>query len=73
MNKPLSIILFGLIIYGDYFAQPKLFGYKISGNCDIISDVFLIHDGFILDSATSISGTYRFEYNEDGKLKRDIN
>ncbi|MGE5796690.1 MAG: T9SS type A sorting domain-containing protein [Ignavibacteria bacterium] len=73
MKKLISIVLLGLSLSGNYFAQPKLFGYKISGNGDIISDVFLIQDGFILDSATSSSRTYRFEYNEDGKLKRDIN
>jgi len=73
MVKLISAVLFVLILCSVNFAQPKLFGYKISGNGDIISDVFLIQDGFILDSAIYLSQTYKFEYYGDGKLKRDIN
>jgi len=73
MIKLISSILFIVILCGDYFAQPKLFGNKISGNGDIISDIFLIQDGFVLDSAKNNSRTYRFEYNNEGTLIRDIN
>jgi len=73
MVKLISFILFILILCGDYFAQPKLFGYKISGNGDIMSDVFLIQEGFVLDSAIANNSTFRFEYDKNGKLKRDSN
>jgi hypothetical protein len=75
MNRVTSIILLGLIFYSICFAQQKLYGYKYSGNGDIVSDIFFIQNGFVLDSVTNTDSkiTYRFEYDEKGKLKRDIN
>lgn len=77
MIKAISAILFVLLLFGDNFTQNKSFGYKISGNGDIVSDVFIIKNGFVLDSAVSIiltsKKTFGFEYDENGKLKRDIN
>ena len=74
MMKVISIILAGLLLSSYLYSQQGVFGYRISGNGEIISDLFQIQDGFILDSAsTNIYGiTYRFEYNKDGKLSRDI-
>lgn len=73
MTKIISIILIGLILLPYNYSQQKPFGYKISGNGDIISDVFFIKDGFVLDSANVLNKTYRFEYDENGRLIRDIN
>ena len=75
MIKMISIILLGLILCPNYYAQQKIFGYKISGNGDIVSDVFRIQDGFVLDSAnvSNNNKTYKFEYDKSGRLKRDIN
>jgi len=75
MNKLISIILLGLIVYLDCDAQQKSYGYKFSSNGDIVSDIFFIQNGYVLDSVsnTTIHITYSFEYNAKGKLKRDIN
>lgn len=72
--KIISILLFVLILSGEFYTQTKKFGYRITGNADVISDVFFVQDGFVLDSARTIDlNTYRFEYDKQGKLKRDIN
>ena len=74
MVKLISVILLvGFISCPNSYAQPKTFGHKILDKGDIVSTTFLIKDGFVLDSAITNSGTYRFEYNKDGKLSRDIN
>ena len=75
MNKLISTILLGLIVYLDCDAQQKSYGYKFSGNGDIVSDIFFVQNGYVLDSVsnTSIRIPYSFEYNAKGKLKRDIN
>ena len=75
MIKMISIILLGLILCPNYYAQQKIFGYKISGNGDIVSDVFRIQDGFVLDSAnvSNNNKTYKFEYDKKGRLKADFN
>ncbi len=75
MTRLISIIILGLLFSLNSFAQQKTFGYRIVGSGDIVSNVFPIQNGFVLDSArnASTSKIYRFEYNEEGKLKRDIN
>ena len=81
MNTVITVLLC-MLLYSFGFAQQKLFGSKISGNADIISDAILIQDGYVLDSAIvnilsfvndNNAKKYRFEYYEDGKLKRNIN
>jgi hypothetical protein len=54
MAKVILIILFGFFLYSNIYAQQETFGYRPSDNSDIVSDVFLIQDGFVLDSITSI-------------------
>jgi len=75
MRKVILIILFGLIIRSNINAQQKTFGYKLQGNGDILSDVFLIRKGMKLDSLTNKDHgiTCKFEYYPDGKLKSDYN
>jgi len=73
MARLISLLLAGLLFWSNSYAQQKPYGYKISGNGDIVSNVFFIQNGFVLDSAAAGGKTYRFEYNEQGKLKRDIN
>jgi hypothetical protein len=75
MQRVILAILLGMVLYPLCFAQQKMYGYKYSGKGDILSDCFFIQNGFFLDSVVSVSGnkTYSFEYNEQGKLKRDIN
>ena len=73
MKKAILIILFGLSFNTYQYSQQKSFGYKNSGNGETISDIFLIQDGYVLDSAVLNSTTYRFEYSNDGKMSRDIN
>jgi hypothetical protein len=75
MNKVISTILFSLVLYSLCSAQQKPYGYKFSGNDDILSDIFFIQNGFVIDSIsnTITNTTYRFEYNGQGRLKRDIN
>jgi len=75
MSKVISTIIFSMVIGSFCSAQQKTYGTKLSGNTDIISDVFLVPDGFSLDSvaSTAAQATYRFEYDGNGKLKRDIN
>jgi len=80
MFKMINVILLIFIICTNNFAQQKTFGFKISCSDDIISDVYLIHKDLVLDSAhvsTDPDGknykTYKFEYYNDGKLKRDYN
>ena len=76
MAKVISIILFGFFLYSNIYAQQETFGYRPSDNSDIVSDVFLIQDGFVLDSITSIIYNdllYSFEYNNNGRLKSDFN
>jgi hypothetical protein len=73
MFKLISAFFFVIILCSNYFAQPKPFGYRIFGNGEIISSDFHIEDGFVLDSVTSYGITYRFEYDSNKKLSRDIN
>jgi hypothetical protein len=74
MDKVISTILLSLILFLFCSAQQKTYGYKYSGKGDILSDCFIIQNGFVLDSVVNVNGrTYRFEYNEQEKLKRDIN
>ena len=75
MNKIILVILFGIVLYPFSFAQQKPYGYKFSDNGDIVSDIFNIHKGYVLDSVSNIDKniTYYFEYDNKGKLKRDIN
>lgn len=73
MKKAVLIILVGLSFCPYYYSQEKTFGSRISGNGDIISDVFLIHEGFVLDSIKEGPTVYRFEYYSNGKLSRDFN
>src|SRR5512140_975577 len=76
MFRLISLVLSGLLFWLNSYAQQKPYGYKVSGNGDIVSNVFLIQNGFVLDSTTNVqfpSKFYRFEYDEQGKLKRDIN
>ena len=58
MNKLISIILLGLIIYVDCDAQQKSYGYKYSGDGDIVSDIFFIQNGYVLDSVSNTSILY---------------
>ena len=77
MDKVFFSILLCLALCLISIAQPNPYGYKISGNGDIVSDAFFIQKGFFLDSVVNTSGTvsrtYRFEYNKQGRIKRDIN
>jgi len=75
MNKVILMILFCFNLYPLCFAQQKPYGYKFSGNGDIVSDIFFVQNGFVLDSVRNIDTqiTYHFEYDTKGKLKRDIN
>ncbi len=75
MIKLISLILIGFIVYGDCNAQQKSYGYKYSADGDIVSDIFFVQNGYVLDSLSNIDAhiTYSFEYNGQGKLKRDIN
>jgi hypothetical protein len=75
MQRVIMAILLGMVLYPLCSAQQKMYGYKYSGEGDILSDCFIIQNGFVLDSVVSVDGnkTYSFEYNEQGKLKRDIN
>jgi hypothetical protein len=75
MIKGITIILFGLILFQNINAQQPLFGCKSFDNNDILSNVFLIHDGFVLDSLRDsfYKITYKYEYDNNGKLIRDIN
>jgi hypothetical protein len=75
MQRVIMAILLSMVLYPLCSAQQKMYGYKYSGKGDILSDCFFIQNGFILDSIVnvSINKTYCFEYNEQGKLKRDIN
>ncbi len=75
MMKLISLVLAGLLFCLNSYGQQKSFGYRISGNDDIVSNLIFIQSGFVLDSAVNRESktTYRFEYNEQGRLKRDIN
>lgn len=77
MKKIIWVAVSGLISCVSAYGQQKSFGYRVSGKADIISNVFVIQSGFVLDSATNGVGTntttYRFEYDNKGRLKRDIN
>lgn len=77
MRKVILAVIAGLLLYADFYAQQKTFGYKISGGGDVLSDVFLIANGMKIDSMvnyTSAEGlTYKFEYYPNGKLKSDYN
>jgi hypothetical protein len=73
MKKLVLISFWGLFLYPDFYAQQPAFGTKIFGGCDIVSDVFFIQDGFVLDSLYSGSEKYQFEYYENGRLKKDSN
>ena len=75
MNKIISVILLGIVLYSFCFAQQKPYGYKFSGKGDIVSDLFSIQHGNVLDSVNNIDKhiTYSFEYDNKGILKRDIN
>lgn len=65
MTRLISIIIIGLLSSLNSFAQQKTFGYRLFGSGDIVSNVFPIQNGFVLDSArnASTSKIYRFEYN----------
>lgn len=69
------MILFVIFLYSYCYAQPQKYGYKYSKNGDIVSDIFLIQNGNLLDSVNnSITHiTYKYEYDRNKKLKRDIN
>jgi hypothetical protein len=69
----LVILLVGLISCPYNYSQQETFGHKTLDNDDIVSTTFLIQDGFVLDSANSNNQIFRFEYNQVGKLSRDIN
>jgi hypothetical protein len=79
MIKVITSILFGLILFQNIIAQQQIFGYKTSEGSDIISDIFKIQDDYVLDSVymvtfdSSKTNSYKFEYYNNGKLKRDIN
>ncbi len=72
MKNVILVILFGLILCPDFYTQ-QIFGHRIFGENDILSDVFLIKEGSVLDSVVNNSITYKFEYDDYGKLIRDIN
>ncbi|MFO7445119.1 MAG: T9SS type A sorting domain-containing protein [Ignavibacteriaceae bacterium] len=73
MIKHIITLLFLFILFTNSFAQNKPFGHKVTGYGDIMSDAFFIKEGFILDSAASYGGIFRFEYDDNGRLERDIN
>jgi hypothetical protein len=75
MKKVISKILFSLALYSLCSAQQQPYGYKFSGDNDILSDIFFIQNGFVLDSINNSTTniTYKFEYNGQGRLTRDIN
>ena len=77
MRKTISIILLGLILNSNSFAQQISYGYKTLGSTDVVSDVFLIQEGYKLDSLlyqqTFNDKLYKFGYYPDGKLKWDYN
>jgi hypothetical protein len=76
MNKTILIILLGIVFYPHCFAQRIPYGYKCSENGNILSSYIIIQDGFVLDSAVNVgeaNRTFSFEYNKNGKLKRDVN
>ncbi len=74
MNKLISIILLGLIIYVDCDAQQKSYGYKYSGDGDIVSDIFFTQNGYVLDSVNNIyiSFTIHYEYNAKMENLKEI-
>ncbi|MEJ2617083.1 MAG: hypothetical protein P8Z35_19175 [Ignavibacteriaceae bacterium] len=71
MIRIISIILIGLFSCSYSYSQTETFGYRNS--CGTVSSVFLIKEGFVLDRANSNNHIFRFEYNQEGKLSRDIN
>ena len=76
MIKVISIFLFAFLLCSNIYAQEETFGYRLSDNSDIVSDVFLIQNGFVLDSILSYPFNnleYSFDYYDSGKLKRDFN
>ena len=76
MKKILLLVFLYLIISSDFYAQNKIFGYRLSGETDILSDVISIQSGTKLDSIINFITreiVYRFEYYPDGKLKSDYN
>ena len=75
MKKLFLVALLGLFLHPRCFAQQEPYGYRFSGSGDIVSDIFSIQNGYVLDSVrnTDLHITYSFEYNTKGKLKRDIN
>jgi len=71
MIKVVKILLICLLLSTYNYSQQKTFGYRNS--IGTVSTVFLIKDGSVLDSANSNNKIFRFEYNQAGKLSRDIN
>jgi hypothetical protein len=79
MKKITFLFLITITLYSAVFAQLKPYGYKFSGNGDILSNIIFLQNGFVLDSVRNQLGAkvgnmpYRFEYDKNRKLKRDIN
>ncbi len=75
--KAVSILLLSLALSSLGYGQQIPYGYSTIGQGGIFSNAFLIRDGFVLDSATNISGntktTYGFLYDEKGRLVSDSN
>ncbi|HTY00435.1 MAG TPA: hypothetical protein VMG09_10445, partial [Bacteroidota bacterium] len=83
MIRVVSIVLLMLALYSLGFGQQIPYGYISAGHDGIVSNAFIVRDGFVLDSATNITWvhdpqnptktTYRFEYDEKGRLVSDSN
>ena len=81
--KAVSICLLVVGLYTSGYGQQKPYGYSIVGNGGIVSNAFIVRDGFVLDSAANFTWTYtpqnatrttyRFQYNQQGKLVSDSN
>jgi len=79
--KVISLFLLGLLCCAVGYGQQKSFGYRISGAGAIFSNACLVHEGFVLDSASYILDpghpqtyqSYRFAYDQQGKLVSDSN
>ena len=71
MSRLILIISVVILLCPYNYSQQKTFGYRNPNGT--VNTVFLIQNGFVLDSVNSNSQIVRFEYNHVGKLSRDIN
>lgn len=71
MSKLIPFISVVILLCPYNYSQQKTFGYRDTNGT--VNTIFLVQDGFVLDSVNSNNQKYRFEYNHTGKLSRDIN